>query len=99
MRGVGRGDKLEDEGVWRIEDGEAQAAAKPAPYRSDAVENLTYNNPYGIELERVWFDGKIVYAISGDKVAIAFDAQKRATNNKVAQEYQVVFAVELDKDG
>jgi hypothetical protein len=68
------------------------------PYRPDSVENLTYSNPYEIELERVWFDGRIVYAIAGDKVVIAFDDDRVAKGNKVAQEYQLVHAVELDDD-
>ena len=99
MAGGKQGRKLEDEGVWRVQDGEAQSVSQRTPYRPDGTENLTYNNPYGITLERVWFDGKIVYAISGDEVAIAFDDEKRPVGAKVAQEYQVVYAVELDNRG
>ena len=93
------GKQIEDEGVWRVQDGETRATSQVNAYRSDGVENLTYSNPYGITLERVWFDGKIVYAISGDEVAIAFDDEKRPIGAKVAQEYQVVYAVELDEQG
>jgi hypothetical protein len=93
------GRELEDEGVWRVRDGETQAASQADAYRTDGVENLTYSNPYGVKLERVWFEGKIVYAISGEEVAIAFDDQQRPKDNKVAQEYQVVYAVELDEHG
>lgn len=94
-----RGQELEDEGVWQVRDGEREAASKSAPYRPNGAENLTYSNPFGITLERVWFDGKIVYAISGDKVEIAFDEDRRAIGNHVAQEYQAVFAVDLDDRG
>ena len=93
------GKKLEDEGVWLVQDGETQSVSRASSYRPDGVENLTYNNPYGITLEKVWFDGQIVYAISGDEVAIAFDDEKRPIGAKVAQEYQVVYAVELDERG
>lgn len=93
------GVKIEDEGVWRIEEGEPHSSSESTPYRSDGTENLTYNNPYGITLERVWFDGRIVFAIEADEVEIAFDDERRAIGNKVAQEYQVVYAVELDERG
>ena len=92
-------EKLEGEGVWRIQDGQAHEVSHAAAYRPDGTENLTYNNPYGIELERVWFDGNIVYAIAGDEVQIAFDDQKRPKGAKVAQEYQIVYTVELDERG
>ena len=94
-----RGKTVEGEGVWRIQDGETQAASQASSYRSDGTENLTYTNPYGIKLERVWFDGHIVYAISGDKVQIAFDDEKRPIGAKVAQEYQIVYEAELDDRG
>lgn len=99
MAGGEQGTKIEDEGVWRVQDGEAQSASQASPYRPDGTENLTYNNPYGITLEKVWFDGRIVYAIEADEVEIAFDAERRAIGNKVAQEYQIVYAVDLDDRG
>src|SRR2546430_16195541 len=48
------------EGVWEIHRG------KPRPKKSGSrigsVENLHYNNPYGYKIERVWFDGHVVFA-------------------------------------
>ena len=87
------------EGIWRIEGGEPAPLPPGEPYRTDGVENLTYSNPYRLDVERVWFDGKLVYAIESGEVEIAFDEQRVARNNKVAQEYQVVYAVELDERG
>ena len=90
----------EQEAVWQVRDGETNTPEPGGdPYTPDGVENLTYNNPYNIEVEHVWFDGKIVYAIAGDEVEIAFDDQRRTIDNKVAQEYQIVHAVELDGMG
>ncbi len=83
----------DEEGVWQVLDGDAELGVAEETYRDDGTEKLTYNNPYGLELERVWFDGKLVYAISGDQVDV--DPAKV----KVAQEYQIVYAVDLDEDG
>ncbi len=87
------------EGVWRIEGGDPAPLARAEPYRPDGVENLTYSNPYGLNVERVWFDGKVVYAVESGEVEIDFDERRVARGNKVAQEYQVVYAVELDERG
>lgn len=82
------------EGVWTVTGGGSATAEPPHdPYRPDGTENLTYNNPYGLQLERVWFDGKLVYAISGDEVDVDL------TTTKVAQEYQIVHYIELDAAG
>ncbi len=90
----------QQEAVWQVRDGETNTPGSGAdPYTPDGVENLTYNNPYNLDVEHVRFDGKIVYALSGDEVEIAFDDQRRPINNKVAQEYQVVHAVDLDDEG
>src|SRR6267143_97076 len=62
----------------------------PTAWRSDGVEALEFNNPFGQVMERVWFDGKVVYAIDLGKVELD------PTLNKVAQEYQPVYGVELD---
>jgi hypothetical protein len=64
-----------------------------AAWRGDRVEALTYNNPFGQVMERVWFDGKIVFAVDLGRVAVD------PSEVKVAQEYQVVYSVELDEDG
>lgn len=83
----------ETEGVWRLRDGATEQGTDVATYTADGTENLTYNNPYGIELERVWFDGRVVYAVSGDEVEV------EVSKVKVAQEYQVAYSVELDEQG
>jgi len=44
-------------------------------------------------MERVWFDGKVVYAV--DLGAVIVDPAEV----KVAQEYQVVYGVQLDEQG
>ncbi len=51
---------IETEGIWTVQHGEV-SRAHPEPWRGD-VEDLTYSNPFGQELERVWFDGKVVFA-------------------------------------
>ena len=94
-----RGEEIEAEGVWRIRDGKPGEPSVAKTYRRDGVEKLTYSNPFKLNVERVWFDGKIVYAIESGEVEIAFDERRVARGNKVAQEYQVVYAVELDERG
>jgi hypothetical protein len=93
------GTTAEQDGVWRIEDGEAKPRPAGRTYRPDGIENLTYSNPYRLDLERVWFDGKIVYAIESGEIDIPFDDKRVAQDNKVAQEYQIVYAVDLDERG
>ena len=95
-QGIGPG---EEEGVWCVREGELAPRGRGEPFRRDAVENLTYNNPFAMEIERVWFDGRVVYAVETGEVEIDFDEQRVARGNKVAQEYQVVYAVELDERG
>jgi hypothetical protein len=89
----------EEEGVWNISDGQPRRKGGRETFRPDGVEDLTYNNPYDLEIERVWFDGKIVYAVESGEVDIEFDDGRVARGNKVAQEYQVVYAVDLDERG
>ena len=84
-------EESEGEG-WQIREGQAESGSGGQPWRGD-VENLTYNNPFGLELERVWFDGKIVFAADAGEVDI--DPERV----QVAQEYQVVYSVELDGEG
>jgi hypothetical protein len=90
---------LEEEGVWRVVDGEVAPHEGGPVYDDEGVERLTYSNPYALDIERVWFDGKIVYAAEQGEVDIEFDDNRAARNNKVAQEYQVVYAVDLDDEG
>jgi hypothetical protein len=56
-------------------------------------EDVTYNNPYRYKIERVWCDGKVVYASEQGELEI--DPEKV----KVAQEYQLVYSVQLDRRG
>jgi hypothetical protein len=83
----------QEEGVWCLEDGSPELRPRTPTYRDDGVENLTYSNPYAMTIERVWFDGKIVYAVEQGELGL--DLSKV----KVAQEYQIVYAVDLDKNG
>jgi hypothetical protein len=88
-----------EEGHWCVQGGTAQERPKIDPFRPDGYEDLTYNNPWNLEIERVWFDGKVVYAAEQGEIELEFDQNRRAKNNKVAQEYQIVYAVELDEHG
>ena len=83
----------EEEGRWCLEDG--GAVIKPASeiYNAEGVERLTYNNPYNLYIERVWFDGKIVFAVEQGEIDVPIESIK------VAQEYQVVYSVDLDERG
>ena len=83
------------EGAWSVQDGEASLAQPgPAPFRSDGVEAVSYSNPFRQNVERVWFDGKIVYALDVGQVP-----EVDPTRDKVAQEYQIVYSVDLDGNG
>jgi hypothetical protein len=82
----------EQEGRWVLSGG------RPSPgggsgFTEDGVEALDYNNPHGLVVERVWFDGKVVFGVESGELEIDPSA------NKVAQEYQVVYEVELDDSG
>jgi hypothetical protein len=89
----------DEEGQWCLQDGTAVQRPRTAVYRDDGTENLTYNNPYNLEIERVWFDGKVVYAVEQGELELEFDASRACIGNKVAQEYQVVYRAELEEDG
>jgi hypothetical protein len=80
------------EGVWSIDHGIAADLETREAWSGD-TEDLTYSNPFGQEVERVWFDGKVVFAVELGEV----DVDLRAV--KVAQEYQIVYDVELGEDG
>jgi hypothetical protein len=77
---------------WQVRGGEALRRKKRSPWQGE-TENLTYDNPFNVEMEKVWFDGRVVYAIDAGEVDV--DPKKV----KVAQEYQVVYSVELDDEG
>ena len=88
-----------EEGVWCIVDGEPTLQGRRETFRPDGVESLTYDNPYGLEIERVWFDGKVVFAVESGEIEVDFDDDRNAVGNQVAQEYQIVYRVELDDQG
>jgi len=78
---------------WTFVDGDVFHGANVAGYTASGTERITYNNPYVQEMERVWFDGKVVFAIELGEINLD------VTTEKVAQEYQIVYAVELDEKG
>src|SRR3981081_3644904 len=83
----------ENEGPnWIVTGGQVKRGT-PSAWRSDGVEALTFNNPFGQVMARGWFDGKVVFAVDLGEV-IVDPAQV-----KVAQEYQPVYAIELDQHG
>ena len=79
------------EGIWEIHHGVPRI--KKTGRKLGTVEDLRYNNPYRYRIERVWFDGKVVFAIDLGRVAVD------PAEVKVAQEYQIVYAVDLDEQG
>jgi hypothetical protein len=83
---------LASDGVWEIRGGEPKPKTKPRDPVGD-VEALDFNNPYGYDVERVWFQGKIVFASEQGELDID------ETKVKVAQEYQLVYSVALDDQG
>lgn len=92
MRDAGATGDQRTEGVWEINAGVPVAKALPAA-TIGAVEDLDYNNPYGHNIERVWFDGHVVFATEQGELEID------PARVKVAQEYQVVHSVRLTPDG
>src|SRR3954452_13777425 len=84
--------KERTEGEWRVARGRPSGEPPKSPWRGDN-EQLSFNNPFGQKVERVWYDGKVVYAVELGEVDV--DVEKV----KVAQEYQVVYSVELDDKG
>ena len=80
----------EVEGVWVLKNGMAKKAS-PRSKQMKHREQVDYNNPYRYKIERIWWDGKIVYASEQGELEV--DPKKV----KVAQEYQIVYAVELDR--
>src|SRR4029453_5097106 len=88
----GRVGEQPTEGVWTIANGSPSEGPRQEPWRED-TEGLTYSNPCGQEIEQVWFDGKIVFATELGEVDVDLDKVK------VAQEYQIVYEVDLGEDG
>lgn len=82
----------EEEGAWSFANGRP-SPARAAVFNDEDVEALDYNNPHRLVVERVWFDGKIVFGVESGELDLD------PTVNKVAQEYQIVYAVRLDERG
>ena len=80
------------EGIWELRAGMVRTVP-PRKKRIQHREDVDYNNPYRYNIERVWWDGKIVYASEQGELEV--DPKKV----KVAQEYQLVYRVSLDKRG
>lgn len=78
---------------WIVEEGQVRAGPRRAIFSASGVELLNYNNPFRQLIERVWFNGRIVYALEAGPVEVD------PTKVKVAQEYQLVYSVELDERG
>ena len=77
---------------WIVTGGQVKRGT-PSAWRSDGIEALTFNNPFGQVMERVWFDRKVVFAVDLGEVVVD------PAEVKVAQEYQPVYAIELDENG
>jgi len=88
---AGRPVARKTEGVWEIRHGRVRA--KPRANKARPVEDLRYNNPHRYKIERVWFDRRVVFATEQGEVEV--DPKKV----KVAQEYQIVYAVKLTPQG
>ena len=72
---------------WAIERGQLKTGAGSQQFQG-GNEALTYNNPFKQSVERVWFDGKIVYAVDCGELDVD------PSSIKVAQEYQLVYGVD-----
>ncbi len=87
--------KEEEGDGWTIGKGKISTKGRPRnQFNADGVEPLTYDNPFAQNLERVWYDGKIVFALDCGKLDL-----DEAGDIKVAKEYQPVYSVELDAKG
>ena len=82
-----------EEQPWTLANGRHGPRWSGPQFRGDGVEAISYNNVFDQSLEMVWFDGKIVYALDLGAVDV------EPARVKVAQEYQLVYAVALDEHG
>lgn len=85
--------ELQEGANWAVSAGDLSESGGRAGFRPDDVEALTYNNPFGQNMERVWSDRKLVFAVDVGEVDIDPGVVK------VAQEYQIVYSIELDEVG
>ncbi len=94
----------EEEGVWRVERGTPARRPRIKTYRADGRENLTYNNPYALEIERVWFDGKVVVRLVArvDQASVEAARAQLTTTRGPGQAWLVLLppaAVHLELEG
>lgn len=82
-----------EEQPWTLVNGRHSPRWSGPQFRGDGVEAISYNNVFNQSLEMTWSDSKIVYAL--DLGAVDVDSARV----RVAQEYQIVYAVELDEHG
>lgn len=80
-----------EEQPWTLANGTLGPRWQGTEYRLDGMEAITFNNVFDQNLEQVWYDGKVVYALDAGEVEID------PALVKVAQEYQIVYAVDLDE--
>jgi len=83
-------DETEGDG-WLIQDGKVSQGPGGKQFVDSGAESLTYNNPFGQSIERVWYNGKIVYALDAGELEL-----DEVGDLQVAQEYQIVYKVDLD---
>jgi len=83
-------DETEGDG-WLIQDGKVSQGPGGKQFVDSGAESLTYNNPFGQSIERVWYNGKIVYALDAGELEV-----DEVGDLQVAQEYQIVYKVDLD---
>lgn len=81
-------------GPWKVRDGALSTGASPAGFTEQGVERLDYSNAYAQNVERVWYEGKLVFAVDAGRIHLP-----SAKGIKVAQEYQPVYSIELDEHG
>lgn len=79
---------------WTMQGGKVSTTGAGTKYTADGAEDLTYNNPLNQTIERAWYDGKIVFAITGEPMRLTGSDQV-----KWAKEYQPVKSVQLDENG
>lgn len=74
-----------------LQDGKVCQGPGGKQFVDSGAESLTYNNPFAQSIERVWYNGKIVYALDAGELGV-----DEVGDLRVAQEYQIVYEVDLD---
>jgi hypothetical protein len=83
----------QESSAWQFVGGHIRTGGVTAGYSEKGVERLDYNNPFSQNMERVWFDGRLVFALDVGEIDVD------PATVKVAQEYQIVYGVELNEQG